>query len=261
MKSILWLLFPFVSLQVAAFCSPGCENSVLRERPSINNFSKRSRYQLFSLVDIDMQHSATIMRLSTFLPQLMSSLVTYTLCIVYVDRPRGQIVIDDEENSLLVKPSQVEEAGLGLFAGTFIKKGTVLGTYPGVLRPLERYRKKLEKFYQSSDYVWINQSNSYVIDPTDSNGDLRDVCTGGTDDYALSEWILQNLFIPLHKSTKLARINEPIVGVDCNILTSEDEDARKVRFIAARDIFEGEEFYIDYGKNYDRSSYIATGEN
>ena len=73
--------------------------------------------------------------------------------------------------------------------------------------------------------------------------------------------ILQNLFIPLHKSTKLARINEPIVGVDCNILTSEDEDARKVRFIAARDIFEGEEFYIDYGKNYDRSSYIATGEN
>ena len=220
------------------------------------------QYQGFSLhafhVDVDTLHSSVDIYLARLLPQIISSIVTYISCVAYVDRPRGQLIIDDEENSLLVRPSRVEGAGLGLFAGTFISKGTVLGTYPGVIRPLGKYRKKLDKFYRSSDYAWVNQVNAYVIDPTDSIGELQDICTGGTDDYPFSEWILQNVFTPFHKSTKLARINEPVVGVDCNIFTAEDEENRKVRFIAARDIYEGEEFYIDYGRNYDRSGYKST---
>jgi len=187
--------------------------------------------------------------------QIISCLVTYVFCIGWFDRPRGELVVSEE--SLIVKQSCVEGAGLGLFAGRTIEKGTVLGTYPGVVLPINVYKRKLRNFYCSSDYVWVNNEQGYVIDPTDEKGLLSDYCTGGTDSYPLSVFILRTLFGSLRVPTKLARINEPPLGSDCNVLSVEIEDKQKVRFVASREIFEGEELYIDYGKNYDRSKYSS----
>ena len=44
-------------------------------------------------------------------------------------------------------------------------------------------------------------------------------------------------------------------GRDRNVITSEDIDSRTVAFQLERDVFAGEEFYLDYGLTYDRSSY------
>eukprot|EP00816_Leptocylindrus_hargravesii_P004359 CAMPEP_0196812024 /NCGR_PEP_ID=MMETSP1362-20130617/20192_1 /TAXON_ID=163516 /ORGANISM="Leptocylindrus danicus, Strain CCMP1856" /LENGTH=256 /DNA_ID=CAMNT_0042187439 /DNA_START=95 /DNA_END=862 /DNA_ORIENTATION=+ len=188
------------------------------------------------------------------LTQISSCLTTYIACVIYFDRPRGKLIVDEPDKALLVKASQVDGAGLGLFAGTYLPKGTVLGTYPGVVRPLEKYRqKKLEECPNSSFYIWSNYQKLYVIDPTDSTGKLPDLCYGGTDDYPLSELILSRIYSqPV--STKLARINEPPLGLDCNVCSVEDGDKQEVRFITRRDVFEGEEFFLDYGSLYDRSN-------
>lgn len=190
----------------------------------------------------------------SILTQISSCLVSYISCVAYFDRPRGKLIVDQPDKALLVQKSQVDGAGLGLFAGTFLPKGTVLGTYPGVVRPLEKYRKKkLEDFPNSSFYIWSNYQKLYVIDPTDSMGTLPDLCYGGTDDYPLSELILS--LNPQPASTKLARINEPPLGLDCNVCSIEDGDKQEVRFVTRRDVFEGEEFFLDYGSLYDRTSY------
>ena len=55
--------------------------------------------------------------------------------------------------------------------------------------------------------------------------------------------------------TTLCRINEPPKGRDVNVVTNEDRDARTVTFSLERDVYEGEELYIDYGLSYDRSMY------
>jgi hypothetical protein len=55
--------------------------------------------------------------------------------------------------------------------------------------------------------------------------------------------------------TTVCRINEPPKGRDVNVITSEDRDSRTVTFILERDVYEGEELYIDYGLSYDRSMY------
>ena len=61
--------------------------------------------------------------------------------------------------------------------------------------------------------------------------------------------------------TILCRINEPPIGRDVNVVTDEDRDQRQVTFVLERDVFAGEEFFIDYGLSYDRSMYGGGGSS
>ena len=71
----------------------------------------------------------------------------------------------------------------------------------------------------------------------------------------LSIPLFQTLLAFLQVPTTLCRINEPPKGRDVNVVTNEDRDARTVTFVLERDVYEGEELYIDYGLSYDRSMY------
>ena len=101
-------------------------------------------------------------------------------------------------------------------------------------------------------YSWRLNESGYVIDPTDVNGEIGSVCFGGSD--LVSEWVFRTLLRFCAKSTDLARINEPPVGFGgCNVVAREEGDA--VRFELCRDVEVGEELFMDYGLDYDRSGY------
>lgn len=183
--------------------------------------------------------------------RLGSAVVSYIGLVSYFDRPQGHLFVDD--SSVVVKDSSVEGAGLGLFARKELSSGTLLGTYPGVVIPIQQNLEKLRKFPQCEGFVWRFSDNRYVIDPTDSIGELRDFCIGGTMTPG-SRWISETL-LKRAVPTTLCRINEPPLGRDVNVVTSEDLSERKVTFVLERDVFPGEELFIDYGLYYDRSSY------
>ena len=60
-------------------------------------------------------------------------------------------------------------------------------------------------------------------------------------------------FLPGSVPTLLSLINEPPMGADVNVDT--EETGLDMTFFLNRDVVAGEELYIDYGRNYDRSSY------
>jgi len=72
-------------------------------------------------------------------------------------------------------------------------------------------------------------------------------------------WLFHNVINPLQLlqpcPTTLCRINEPPIGYDVNVYTEENLQTRQVAFVTERPIAAGEEFFIDYGLNYDRSLY------
>jgi len=191
---------------------------------------------------------------STLLLQVISGLTTYIGLVGYYDRSRGNIQID--RSCFVAKQSQVEGAGIGLYVTKALPEGTVLGTYPGVLRPSSKFLKKYESLPQTAIYTWRFTDNEYCIDPTDKNGMLPDICYGGTDDYPLSYFINETLFRFMSVPTLLARINEPPVGgYGCNVRSEEDLIKREVVFELSRDVVAGEELFMDYGLTYDRSGY------
>lgn len=183
----------------------------------------------------------------------VSATATYLFLLASFDRPRGCLAI--LENSLLVQPSRV--AGLGLFAARFLPKGTVLGTYPGVLRPAQAfYDGKCRQFPAAVYYSWRFNDNRYVIDPTDSRGEIQNVCYGGTSGVPLSNTAFRTVFRFLSVNTALCRINEPPIGAGgCNVSARETPGKREVVFTLVQDVYEGQELYLDYGLDYDRSSY------
>ena len=184
-----------------------------------------------------------------------SSIITYLSLIAYYDRPRGSLAISQPKLSLSIQPSNVPNGGLGLFTTRSMTSGTILGTYPGVLRPARQfYDGKCRQYPHAIGYSWRFTDNEYVIDPTDSYGELHDVCYGGSD--AISTFIYGTLFHSWTVSTELCRINEPPLGVGgCSVTAREDLLKREVVFEITRDVDAGQEFYLDYGLNYDRSSY------
>lgn len=133
--------------------------------------------------------------------------------------------------------------------------GTILGTYPGVLRPARQfYDGKCRQYPHAIGYSWQFTDNEYVIDPTDSYGELHDVCYGGSD--AISTFIYGTFLHSETVSTELCRINEPPIGVGgCSVTARENLLKREVVFELTRDVDVGQELYLDYGLNYDRSSY------
>lgn len=189
----------------------------------------------------------------TLLIQTLSGLCTYIGLVAYYDKPRGTLQID--QSSFTLKQSLVENAGLGLYVTCALSKGTILGTYPGVVRPSSKYLQKYETVPQTSVYTWRFTDNQSCVDPTNKDGLLLDQCYGGTDDYPFSYFIHEQLFrwsVP----TLLARINEPpIGGSGCNVMATENLEKREVVFELSRDVFAGEELFMDYGLTYDRTAY------
>lgn len=91
-------------------------------------------------------------------------------------------------------------------------------------------------------------------------GEIDDICVGGSPDTFGSEFIMEKFFrfaVP----SLLTRINEPPLGMDCNVSSEEDLDKRTILFILNRDVTEGEELFMDYGLTYDRSGYSANPLN
>lgn len=205
--------------------------------------------------------------------RIASGVLTYFGFVFATDRPKGQLgvpLIEDENNPngdgcLRVGPSTVPGAGLGLFAARSMPRGTVLGTYPGVLLPLGQHSasSKVRDCPGCASYIWRFTDNQYVIDPTDHHdGTLSALCKGGNPSQPLSVVFFDVLFrlgLWGGVSTALCRINEPPKGRDVNVVTEEDLETRTVKFALERDIFEGEELYIDYGLTYDRSLYGNPG--
>jgi hypothetical protein len=232
--------------------------------------------------------------------RIISGFVTYFGFVISTDRPRGKLElplepvpllevlpsssIDDSNNSnsnnyydddnnnyyyLRVGPSKT--AGLGLFVTQSLKKGTILGTYPGVVIPLQQHSAstKVTTLYPDcAEYIWRFTDNKYIIDPTNHyTGNLDEYCLGGNPSQLLSCTLFNILgglsFLLFNNnkgglfncSTALCRINEPSKGYDVNVVTEEDLINRKVTFTLERDVFAGEELYIDYGLSYDRTKY------
>jgi hypothetical protein len=182
-----------------------------------------------------------------------SGLTTYFSFVAFTDRPRGKLFVDP--SCLEMKESQVPGAGLGLFVTQTLRKGTILGTYPGVVVPLPQNLEKLRTYPQCEGYTWRFSDNQFVIDPTNPEGNIETVCLGGTLGMPLSIPLFQTVLRFVQVPTTLCRINEPPKGRDVNVVTDEDLKARTVTFTVERDVYEGEELFIDYGLSYDRSKY------
>jgi hypothetical protein len=194
---------------------------------------------------------------STTIAQFTSGLLTTLGLVGYFDRPRGRL--DVEYSAVQTRESTVEGAALGLFATKSMREGTILGTYPGVLRPAHEYVKKYEQFPQVGVYAWRFTDSQYFLDPTDKNGILNDFCRGGSN-FPLSYFLHENLF-KFKAPTLLSRINEPPIGRGgCNVRSDENLKTREVVFSLTRDVRAGEEFFMDYGLSYDRSNYGLNNE-
>lgn len=173
--------------------------------------------------------------------RLGSGLFTYTTLIAFLDRPQGTLLVN--QNCIQVRPSAV--AGLGLFATADMPAGTVLGTYPGMVVSLNdrRIQQKAYQYPYCQTYMWRFSDNSALIDPTNAVGDLEDYCTSTT-----APFLFRN-------PTTLCRINEPPLGRDVNVVTEENRDQRIVVLRLERNVMAGEELFMDYGPQYDRSGY------
>lgn len=184
-----------------------------------------------------------------------SAVSGYVSIVGYLDRPRGKLNIRGTD--VEIKQSTIEGAGLGLYAATWLRKGTELGTYPGVVLPLQQNLGKLRKFPSCEGYIWRFSDNKFVIDPTNNIGALDPICRGGNPSMPGSCFLFQTVFSALTVPTTLCRANEPPLGKDVNVVTEEDLDRRRVVFYLERDVYPGEELFIDYGLSYDRSFYGA----
>lgn len=181
-----------------------------------------------------------------------SALTSYVGLVTYLDRPKGSLMLEADQYE--VRKSSIEGGGLGLFVTcSILPKGTVLGTYPGVVLPLSSESRKLEQYPQCEAYVWRFSDSQQIIDPTDAQGEIQDVCRGGNPNVPFSTSICQ-LLAPTVPTT-LCRINEPPKGKDCNVVTDEDLLERTVTFVLERNVYAGEELFMDYGLTYDRSGY------
>ncbi|KAL3809700.1 hypothetical protein ACHAXA_004251, partial [Cyclostephanos tholiformis] len=144
----------------------------------------------------------------------------------------------------------VPNAGLGLYATSTMTCGTLLGTYPGVLRPARSFHDgKCRTYPNAVSYSWMFADGAYVIDPTDECGELRDVCRGGNPNVPLSSLIFSTVLRSWGVSTALCRINEPPMGAGgCSVTAREDLGTREVYLELTRDVSPGQELYLDYGR-------------
>jgi hypothetical protein len=214
------------------------------------------------LADVDSgQATAAISESTLWALRFGSAITTYVGALALLDRSQGQLLVDPTQE-IAIQDSTVSGAGLGLFAKTDLAKGTVLGTYPGAVLPLQQNLDKLKNYPPCEGYIWRFSDNKMVIDPTNAVGVLDPVCFGGNPSMPGSLWLFKNILGKfVNADTALCRINEPPRGGDRNVLIEENLDDRNVIFSLERDVFAGEEFFIDYGLSYDRSMYGGTPES
>lgn len=187
--------------------------------------------------------------------RIASASLTYFGFVAVSDRPRGGLNVP--LSTLQIKESMVPNAGLGLYLTRDLPGGTVLGEYPGVVLPLVQHAAsgKMKEAPLSEAYIWRFSDNLFVIDPTDEQGILQEVCRGGNPSTPLSMALFTTVLSFVTVPSALCRINEPPIGRDVNVMTEEDLQARTVTFLLERDCYAGEELFIDYGLSYDRSRY------
>jgi hypothetical protein len=152
-----------------------------------------------------------------------STTTSYLGFVGFLDRPQGRL-IDNADEYLEVKQSNVPGAGLGLFAKAALPKHTVLGTYPGVVITLQQNLDKLARAPRCEGYIWRFSDNKFVIDPTSAEGILDPTCRGGNPSMPLS--IGWHKVLNFQTPTTLCRINEPPKGSDVNVVMDEDCERR-----------------------------------
>ena len=183
---------------------------------------------------------------SQFSPATFATALAATAAVrIYERRPRGFL---NPSIRLLVQKSQVPGGGLGVYVEDTLPAGTQLGAYPGRLLYMAEYTRKLAVHPHASTYCWKLQDDNGVLDPTDAQGNLYDAVP-------LIEGV--ELGAPWAVPTTLARINEPPPRGDVNVETLEEGDT--LTFFLRRDCRAGEELYLDYGMDYDRSMYGGAG--
>ena len=106
--------------------------------------------------------STTADLVQTLLAQTMVAGVLFGGITAFERLPRGQLRLPPD--SLLIAPSTVRGAGLGVFAGRRLVKGTVLGTYPGVLHQSAYAWSETKGTLvpEASAYVWSLQNGTCV---------------------------------------------------------------------------------------------------
>ena len=115
---------------------------------------------------------------------------------------------------LVVKKSQIPNAGKGLFAGEEVPKGVIIGAYKG------RYmNKKKFKKLKDQNYVWELNDNLYV--------DGKNCVKGNPLRYV--------------NSPKGSKFKENLEAY---------QYAKRIKYRTTKKVKKGEEFFIDYGDDY-----------
>eukprot|EP00833_Pecoramyces_ruminatium_P005971 jgi/Orpsp1_1/1180003/evm.model.c7180000071753.1 len=131
-----------------------------------------------------------------------------------------------------VKKSTIVNSGRGLFAKIFIPKYAVLGFYFGVPMTEWEFDSLKEGKGLSSNYSIRYRKT--VLDATDENGQPY--------------WNNPKIFCPFHF------MNENINGKP-NVEFREGNKVNQVLIVAISNILPGEEIFVDYGKEVDRTGW------
>lgn len=126
----------------------------IRLKGAVNVVSEAFATTIITAVDESLILSdSTLWALRAF-----SAIGSYVGFVSYFDRPRGTLNVQ-EGVQVEIKESMVPGAGLGLFAKTNLQRGTLLGTYPGVVIPLQQNLDKLRQYPACEGYTWRFSDN------------------------------------------------------------------------------------------------------
>ena len=171
--------------------------------------------------------------------QLAITSIAAYLAAAWPFRPRGWSRTDLIE----VRDSQVQ--GKGIFAKENIPENTTLGAYPGRPCTAAEMLTKCETAPLARYYCFRNK-NGYFLDPTDWTGAPCKTPVPGLP------------WLPIDCSLSYA--NEPPKNSSGVNVTVEDDpkDEQGLIFVSICGIPAGAEIFVDYGLDYDRSSYGAS---
>eukprot|EP00889_Picochlorum_renovo_P000705 jgi/Picre1/27735/NNA_000699.t1 len=161
---------------------------------------------------------------------------------VYQQRPRGW----SRQDLLCVRESSLGSgAGNGVFSKVAIPRDVVLGAYPGRVRnDIEMTAKCV--LAPMAQYYCFSKKPGVILDPSDESGYPSTRPSPGT-------------WWPWDVDCTLSYVNEPSlharVSVNVRVEDDKDDPSTGLVFVTDRDIAAGEELFIDYGKDYDRSGY------
>jgi hypothetical protein len=169
--------------------------------------------------------------------ELAASGVAAYAAAVWPDRPRGWVRKD------LIEVRESAIAGLGVYAIADIPAGTIIGAYCGRLRSPAQMVAKCVAAPTAKNYCFKNGAG-LVLDPTDESGEP-------------SKWPQPGPPWPVPVDPTLCRVNEPLQASGGPSVSVEDDpgDPGGLVFVTAREIVAGEEVFVDYGMDYDRSGY------